>query len=96
MKKINQEDVIEQLLKFPEWRLENGCLTREFKFTSFAQSVAFFNCVARIAEKLNHHPDLFNSYTYCQIKLMTHDCNGISDLDFEFIRMLAKDLLKEH
>lgn len=92
MEKMSDLDIQDQLLKFPDWRYQNGCLEREFKFDSFAQCVTFFNFIAGIAEDLNHHPNFFNSYTFCKLNLITHDCNGISDIDFEFIGRLENGL----
>jgi 4a-hydroxytetrahydrobiopterin dehydratase len=45
--------------------------------------------VAAIAEKLNHHPNWYNSYNYVRIELCTHDKqNTITEKDYQ----LAKEI----
>ncbi len=36
-----------------------------------------------LAEELEHHPEIYNSYNQVSLALMTHDVDGISDRDFE-------------
>ena len=44
--------------------------------------------VAIYAEKLNHHPEWFNVYKKVVIDLITHDVNGISNLDIELAKAI--------
>jgi 4a-hydroxytetrahydrobiopterin dehydratase len=46
--------------------------------------------VAIIAEKLGHHPELFNVYNKVRIDLTTHDADGISALDVELAQKIDK------
>ena len=36
-----------------------------------------------MAEKRNHHPELFNVYNKVTIRLTTHDANGVTDKDLD-------------
>ncbi len=62
--------------------IDNLKLRREFHFVNFAHTMNFANMVGRIAEKENHHPDLYISYGKCTIELWTHAINGLSENDF--------------
>ena len=42
--------------------------------------------LALVAESLNHHPEWFNVYNRVTIDLMTHDADGISELDFQWAK----------
>ena len=64
------------------WRLIDGALEKTFKFKNFYETMGFVNAVAFIANAENHHPDLAVSYGQCQVRLNTHDVNGISVSDF--------------
>ncbi len=71
------------------WREENNKLTEEFRFNSFEEAFAFMQKVAAIAEKLNHHPDWYNSYNLVRIELCTHDKgNIVTEKDYQ----LAKEI----
>ncbi len=41
-----------------------------------------------VSEKLNHHPELFNVYNKVNIRLTTHDEDGVTDKDI----MLASEI----
>ena len=64
------------------WQTENDQLYKKFTFADFAEAVAFMNQVASLAEKLNHHPTLKNSYNVVEIWLSTHSAgNTVTDKD---------------
>lgn len=66
-----------------QWKLEEGKLSKTFKFKSFIRAFGWMSQMAIWAEKLNHHPEWFNVYNKVDVKLTTHDVDGISDLDFK-------------
>ena len=39
---------------------------------------------------LNHHPNINFTYGFCEIKIQTHDVNGISELDFNLVERIDK------
>jgi len=45
--------------------------------------VAFLVQVAFIAEKQNHHPEIWNVYNKVTLHLTTHDEDGVTDKDFK-------------
>ncbi len=55
------------------WQTENNQLYKKFEFKDFGQAMAFVNKVAHIAEDMNHHPTLKNTYGTVEIWLSTHD-----------------------
>jgi 4a-hydroxytetrahydrobiopterin dehydratase len=38
------------------WELKDGKIVKSFQFSSFINAIEFVNKVAKIAEKLDHHP----------------------------------------
>lgn len=67
------------------WTLEAGKLVREFSFDDFEAAIRFINVVAGIAQHLNHHPELWNSYNKVRLTLSTHDAGDIvTDTDYAF------------
>jgi 4a-hydroxytetrahydrobiopterin dehydratase len=90
MAKLSETELHERLQRHEGWRLENGKLHREFKFSSFVQAFGFISQVALEAEKMGHHPELFNVYNRVTIDLSTHDAGGVSDLDFNLAEAIDK------
>jgi 4a-hydroxytetrahydrobiopterin dehydratase len=67
---------------------ERDAITKTFMFKDFVQSFSFMNRVALVSEKMDHHPEWFNVYNKVEITLSTHDCNGLSNLDFELAKKI--------
>jgi len=65
------------------WKVVNEHhLERDFSFQDFRQALDFTNRVGEIAEKENHHPDIFLTYGKVGLKLWTHNIDGLSANDF--------------
>ena len=43
-----------------------------------------------LAEKQGHHPELFNLYNKVNIRLSTHDADGVTDKDFDLAKAIEK------
>ena len=66
-----------------DWDLVSGKLHRELKFANFVDAFAFMTSVAIYAEKADHHPEWSNVYNRVVIDLVTHDADGITELDLD-------------
>ena len=87
---LSTEEVKTKLQKLPNWRLKDGRLYRELKFASFVEAFGFLSSLALVAERMNHHPEIFNVYSTVNLSLWTHDANGITKLDFELAEAADK------
>lgn len=84
MKALSKSEVTEALsVKLKNWQFDGNCINRNFKFRTFVEAFSFMTAVALNAEKMGHHPDWSNVYNTVNIKLNTHDADGITKLDFE-------------
>jgi 4a-hydroxytetrahydrobiopterin dehydratase len=84
-----------RLSQHPSWRLDTQGkgIERKLVFADFNQAFAFMTQVALVAEKQDHHPEWFNVYNRVEIRLSTHDAQGLTDRDFrlaQFIDEAAK------
>ncbi|MDG1023952.1 MAG: 4a-hydroxytetrahydrobiopterin dehydratase [Flavobacteriaceae bacterium] len=79
---MSKTDIDQKLNQQPLWKLKGKYIFRTFTFEEFIQAIEFINKVAGIAETQNHHPEIKNNYTSVQIKMTTHDANGITKKDF--------------
>ncbi len=86
--KLTDKELATAIAKLPEWKVVDGKLNRAFKFDSFVAAFAFMTKVAFTADKMDHHPELFNVYNRVVIDLATHDVDGISNLDIELAKKI--------
>jgi 4a-hydroxytetrahydrobiopterin dehydratase len=88
---FSRSEIAAKLPAHPGWTLdENGRLVKEYVFKNFSQTMLFANAVAYLAERADHHPDLFiHDYKHLKISLMSHDAGGITERDFDLIGQIA-------
>jgi 4a-hydroxytetrahydrobiopterin dehydratase len=90
IKKLSEVEISSAIAQLAGWSLVNRKLHKNFKFRNFVEAFGFMSKVAIIAEKMDHHPELFNVYNQVKIDLTTHDADGISALDFELAQKIDK------
>ncbi|WP_261835530.1 4a-hydroxytetrahydrobiopterin dehydratase [Vibrio ishigakensis] len=92
---LNDEEVLIELTRLNEnssltWELKKEKLFTSIKFNSFIEAFGFLTQVALCSEKLNHHPEIYNSYAKVDLSLTTHEVGSLTSLDFK----LASDISK--
>lgn len=92
MQKLTEGELQDAMKAIPEWRLEAGSLTREWRFKDFLQAMQFVNRVAAIAEGAGHHPDIDIRYNRVKLALITHDAGGITANDTGMCATLDREL----
>lgn len=66
------------------WQKSNKYLVKNFSFSVFSQAMQFVNKVAEIAERLDHHPEIFiHDYNQVQIKTTTHKEGKVTQKDYD-------------
>ena len=83
MRALTTEQIQERLIPHPSWRLEDVWLARDLQFADFEAAWQFMSHVADCAEQQDHHPNWYNVYNTVQIRLSTHDAQGITERDFD-------------
>lgn len=71
-----------------DWVVEDGKLTKTFKFKNFQQAFGFMTMCALYAEKKNHHPEWSNVYNQVDVQLISHDVSGLSAKDFDLAKKM--------
>jgi 4a-hydroxytetrahydrobiopterin dehydratase len=62
---------------------DRDAIRKTFHFGDFSEAWGFLSRVALLAEKLDHHPEIFNVYNRAELILSTHDVEGLSDRDIK-------------
>ncbi|MEK9920425.1 MAG: 4a-hydroxytetrahydrobiopterin dehydratase [Luminiphilus sp.] len=76
------EEIGKRLQNHSGWRCENNWLARDLQFANFEDAWQFMSYIAACAEEQDHHPNWYNVYGTVQIRLSSHDANGVTQRDF--------------
>jgi 4a-hydroxytetrahydrobiopterin dehydratase len=80
--RLRQSQIKVELAKVECWKLRGKQISKLFVFQDFLQGLRFINRVARLAEAMNHHPDIDVRYNKVRLTLTTHDEGGLTVKDF--------------
>ena len=88
--KLSNEEVQSKVSELDgwSWDQESNEIVKTYEFKGYWKTIGFVNTVAWHAQKEVHHPDLKVSFGKCEVRLTTHDCDGISQKDFKLAAIL--------
>jgi 4a-hydroxytetrahydrobiopterin dehydratase len=67
---------------------DRDAIRKSYHFGDFSEAWGFLARIALLAEKMDHHPELFNVYNRVEIVLSTHDAEGLSERDVRLARAI--------
>jgi 4a-hydroxytetrahydrobiopterin dehydratase len=86
---LTSSQIQEALAGLDGWVLEQSKLLKVYNLKDFKAALAFINLVGVEAERLNHHPDIHNSWNRVTLRLCTHDAGGqITEKDLTLARAI--------
>jgi 4a-hydroxytetrahydrobiopterin dehydratase len=88
MEIFTAKSVVSFLENLNEWHFKENAIEKDFKFKNFTQALGFIVQVGVLAERMNHHPELFNVYNKVHIRLNTHDSGGVTKKDIELAQQI--------
>jgi len=62
--------------------VDNQHLEKTYTLKDFAQALDLVNVIGAIAERQQHHPDIYLAWGKVGVKIWTHKINGLTDSDF--------------
>jgi len=67
------------------WKVIKGHhLERTYKFKNFRKALDFTNTVGELAERVQHHPDIYLAWGTVKLTIWTHKIDGLTESDFVF------------
>lgn len=87
---MNEADIEEQLEKIGGWKYKDGALETTFKFKDFKEAFSKMTQIAFECEAMDHHPEWKNVYNTLNIRLNTHDADGVTHKDFDLAGRVEK------
>ncbi len=86
---LTSDQVDSALRELQGWSLRGGKLHAEFVFADFAAAFGFMAAVATEAARMDHHPEWTNVYSRVSVDLVTHDVDGITELDVQLAATMS-------
>lgn len=86
--KLTSDQIQTALKELPGWTLEEGGISRLYKFKDFLRAMEFVNRVAALAEADDHHPDILILYNKVRLTLSTHSEGGVTQKDIGLARKI--------
>lgn len=84
MTKILPRAKIKAKLIGSNWQLKKVSLVSEIKAKDFEHAIEIINKVAKVAETLNHHPDItLRKYNRLKFETTSHSAGGITQKDLD-------------
>lgn len=80
--------VAQALEHLPGWSGDASGLTRTYTFDSFPAAIAFMAAAAPRIDEMDHHPEWTNVYDRVEVRLSSHDVNGVSGRDVRLAEVL--------
>jgi len=90
MKKLSEEEIEKRLKELDEWEYVDGAIETSFEFKHFKDAFSVMTRIAFECESQNHHPDWSNVYNSLNIRLSTHDAEGVTERDFKLAHSIEE------
>lgn len=71
-------------------------LEKSWKFKNFKRPWSLVQKISEYAEEVNHHPEICFGWGYLKLSIYSHDSNGLTDRDWNFVKMVDKILDDEN
>ena len=72
------------------WELKDGKIVKSFQFTSFMNAIEFVNEIAKVAERLDHHPIITINWKTVKLSLKSFDVDAITKRDISLAKEIEK------
>ena len=60
------------------WKYENKKISKSYSFKTYISGIAFVKKIAELAEKNNHHPDIYIGWCNVDISITSHNLGGVT------------------
>jgi 4a-hydroxytetrahydrobiopterin dehydratase len=78
---LDEAHIHAALADHPHWEFRDASLYRAVQAPDFMDGIRLVVDVARVAEELDHHPDIDIRWTTVRFRLSTHSAGGVTDND---------------
>ena len=90
MEHLSIKEIHDRLSELEGWEMHGHEIVKEFKFGNFKEAMEFVQKLGEEAERERHHPDINIKYSKVEIRLTTHDANGLTYKDFKLAKIIEQ------
>lgn len=90
MEHLSIKEIHDRLSELEGWEMHGHEIVKEFQFGNFKEAMEFVQKVGEEAEREHHHPDINIKYNKVELRLTTHDANGLTYKDFKLARIIEQ------
>jgi 4a-hydroxytetrahydrobiopterin dehydratase len=90
---MTSAEIQKRLKKTPDWKysVRTRSIRTEIRCRDFMAAVGLIGRIARLAEKMDHHPDLhLTHYRRLKIVLTTHSAGGVTAKDLKMAKIIRR------
>ena len=88
--KLKPSEIPGYLKTVKGWKKKGKTIYRYFEFPKFKDSIKFTQKIAKLADRMDHHPDILIQYNWVTLTLSSHDVKGLSKRDFKLAGQINK------
>ena len=85
---LTPAEIEAELHELAGWTYDGSALVKRFVFHDFAAAIDFMAAVRPAIDELDHHPEWTNVYNRVDVRLNSHDVDGVTERDFRLARLL--------
>jgi len=60
------------------WKYDNKKISKPYSFKTYIDGIEFVQKIAELAEKNNHHPDIYIGWCNIDTSITSHDLGGVT------------------
>ena len=91
---LGADDVAGSLAQLDDWSGDPSGISRTAELPTFPAAIAAVDKVAKVAEEMNHHPDIDIRWRKVTFSCSTHSAGGVTGLDIA-LAMRIDEILSE-
>lgn len=95
MRKLDENEIQHQLEKVGGWKYKNNAIETTYEFDDFKEAFSKMTRIAFECETQNHHPEWTNIYNKVNIRLTTHDADGVTRKDFNLALAIERIIIEK-
>lgn len=92
---MSEEEIQVNLDSIGGWEYIDGAIETTFEFKNFKEAFSVMTRIAFECEAQNHHPEWTNVYNTLNIRLNTHDVNGVTLNDFNLAKLIEEIIISD-